>query len=59
MLCIIFDSDLVKKNLAFFPKNHKRQFMSNKDEPNPTLFFRPFPNTSEGMDADLGFSVSS
>jgi len=33
--------------------------MSNEVEPNLTLFFRPFLNTSEGMDADLGFSGTS
>jgi len=30
--------------------------MRNEEEPNLTLFFRPFLNTPEGMDADLGFS---
>ncbi len=33
--------------------------MRYEEEPNLTLFFRPFLNTSEGMDADLGFSVNS
>jgi hypothetical protein len=37
----------------------KRQPMSTEVEPNLTLFFRPFLNTWEGMDADLGFSVNS
>jgi len=33
--------------------------MSNEVEPNLRLFFRPFLNTSEGMDADLGLSINS
>jgi len=33
--------------------------MSNEVEENLTLFSRPFLNTSEGMEADLGFSVNS
>ncbi|MFZ0450540.1 MAG: hypothetical protein WAL98_14980 [Desulfatiglandaceae bacterium] len=32
--------------------------MRNEVEPNLTLFFRPFLNTSEGMDAHLGFKGS-
>jgi len=36
----------------------ERQPMSNEEEPNLTLFFRPFLNTSEGMDDYLGFSVN-
>jgi len=37
----------------------KRQALNNEVEENLTLFFRPFLNISEGMDADLGFSVNS
>ncbi len=33
--------------------------MRYEEEPNLTLFFRRFLNTSEGMDADLGFSIYS
>jgi len=30
--------------------------MKNEEEPNLRLFFRPFLNTLEGMDADLGLA---
>jgi hypothetical protein len=33
--------------------------MSSEMEPNLRLFFKCFLNTSEGMDADLGFSGTS
>jgi len=36
----------------------KRQPVGNEDEPNLTIFFKCFLITPEGMDADLGFSVT-
>jgi len=32
--------------------------MSEEEEPNPTLFFRPFLNTPEGMDVHFGAATS-
>jgi len=37
----------------------KRQALNNETEEGLRVFFRPFLNISEGMDADLGFSVNS
>jgi len=36
----------------------KRQPVGNEEEANLTIFFKCFLITPEGMDADLGFSVT-